>query len=110
MTFEEVASPDAPVVTNEHGGSQSALPARFDLFDGAAMLGMARVLHEGAEKYGAHNWRNIPIDDHLNHLLMHTFAYLSGDNSDDHLTHIMCRAMFATGVSYSGGTNARPSN
>ena len=96
--ISEIASPDAPITTNAQGGSQSHLPTRFDLIDAKAMFEMAKVLHEGAEKYGADNWRLIPINDHLNHLLMHTFAYLAGDKTDDHLSHILCRATFAMGV------------
>lgn len=95
-----VASPEAPTHTNEKGGSQSHIPVRFDLIDGKAMFAMAAVLHAGAEKYGANNWRLIDIDDHLNHLIMHAYAYLAGDRSDEHLSHIMCRAMFAQGVYY----------
>lgn len=93
-----IVSPDAPTTTNERGGSQSHVPVRFDLIDGYAMFKMAAVLHEGAEKYGANNWRLIDIDDHLNHLIMHAYAYLAGDRTDEHLSHTMCRAMFAQGV------------
>lgn len=86
---------DAPTVTNASGASQSHLPYRFDLFDGPAMFRMAEVLDEGARKYGENNWRGIPVEDHLNHMIAHAYAYLSGDDSDDHLSHVMCRAMFA---------------
>lgn len=96
--ISSIVSPDAPTTTNEQGGSQSAIPVRFDLIDGNAMFEMAKVLHQGAEKYGADNWRKIPIEDHLNHLIMHAYAYLAGDRTDEHLSHIMCRAMFAQGV------------
>ncbi len=95
MAIEDIVSPDAERVVNEAGGSQSYIPGRFDLFDGAAMFEMARVMGEGAEKHGEQNWRMIPLDDHLNHLLMHVFAYLAGDRTDEHLSHIMCRAMMA---------------
>ncbi len=98
MKIEDVASPDIERHTNEKGGSQSYIPVRFDLVDGKAMFAMCSVLHEGAEKYGANNWRKINIDDHLNHLIMHAYAWLSGDQTDEHLSHIMCRAMFAQGV------------
>lgn len=91
--------PDAPTVTNERGGKQSHVPYRMDLIDGPAILAMSKVLSEGAEKYGEDNWRQIPVSDHLNHLIVHAYAYLSGDRSDDHLTHCMCRALFATAVS-----------
>jgi hypothetical protein len=59
---------------------------------------MAEVLDHGAKKYGANNWRLIPVEDHLNHLLMHVYAFLAGDRSDDHLSHALCRATFALGV------------
>lgn len=87
---------DAPTVENEQGGKQSATLYRFDLVDPLAMFEMCKVLKEGFDKYGDdENWRNIPIRDHLNHMLIHTYAYLAGDQSDEHLSHIMCRAMFA---------------
>jgi hypothetical protein len=90
--------PDAPVVVNEKGAGQSHLKYRFDLADGRAMFRMCEVLAQGAEKYGDNNWRGISIEDHLNHLITHAYAYLSGDRSDFHLSHIMCRALFAQAV------------
>jgi len=96
--ISDVVRPDAPVTTNEHGGSQSQVDVRFDLIDARSMFAMAGVLDHGAKKYGANNWRIIPVEDHLNHLLMHTYAYLAGDSTDDHLSHILCRATFALGV------------
>lgn len=90
--------PDAPTTTNERGGKQSHVPYRMDLIDGAALFAMAKVLAEGAEKYGANNWRAIAIEDHLNHLIIHAYAYLAGDTSDEHLAHALCRATFAQAV------------
>lgn len=98
IDISAMAGADAPTVYNEKGAGQSHVPARFDLVDGKAMFAMSAVLHKGAEKYGADNWRGIDIRDHLNHLIMHAYAYLSGDRSDAHLSHIMCRAMFAQAV------------
>lgn len=103
--ISKVADPDAPMTTNEKGGSQSDIPVRFDLIDAKAMFEMAKVLDHGARKYGENNWRLIDVDDHLNHLLMHTFAYLSGDRTDDHLSHILCRATFALGVTLQEDNN-----
>lgn len=94
----EAASPDSETVTNEKGAKQSKVGARFDLIDGPAIFEMAAVLHTGAEKYGVDNWRGIDVDSHLNHLIMHAYAYLSGNRDDDHLSHVMCRAMFAQAV------------
>ena len=89
---------DAPTVTNERGGKQSLLPYRFDLMDAQAMFELARVLYEGSQKHGEENWRNISIREHLNHLLAHVFAYMAGDESDDHLEHAFCRAMMAVAL------------
>lgn len=93
--FNQAVDPNAPITTNEKGGGQSHIPVRFDLIDAQAMFAVAGVLHEGAEKYGENNWRLIDIEDHLNHLLTHVYAYLAGDTSDDHLSHAACRAIFA---------------
>lgn len=97
-SIADIASPDAPTTTNEQGGSQSHIPVRFDLIDSRALFEMAKVLHTGAEKYGEDNWRLISVREHLNHLIMHVYAYLDGDESDEHLSHILCRATFAQGV------------
>lgn len=102
VKMADVASPDAPMTTNEKGGSQSLIEVRFDLIDGPAMFAMAHVLHTGAEKYGENNWRKIGIADHINHLIMHAYAFLSDDHGDEHLSHIMCRSMFAQAVVLQG--------
>lgn len=59
------------------------------------LLTISRVLKEGAEKYEANNWRLVPQEDHISHALTHYFAYLIGDESDDHLSHFYCRLMMA---------------
>lgn len=102
VNVADIVSPDAPTTTNERGGSQSEIPVRFDLIDAKALFEMAKVLDHGARKYGEDNWRLISVNDHLNHLLMHTYAYLSGDQTDEHLSHILCRATFALGVELQG--------
>lgn len=94
----EGVSKDEPRVTNEQGGSQSRVLYDFTLADPKAMFEMCKVLKEGADKYGRENWRLIDVEDHLNHMIIHAYAYLAGDRSDEHLSHIMCRALFAQGV------------
>lgn len=98
VNISNIVDKDAPTKTNEKGGRQSHIPVRFDLIDAKALFAMAAVLHEGAEKYGEENWRLISVEEHLNHALMHAYAYLSGDSTDDHLSHFLCRATFAMGV------------
>lgn len=85
--------PEAETVQNEQGGKQSATPYGFDCLDVGAIFATAKVLEEGRQKYGKGNWLKIPPEDHANHLLMHVFAWMAGDTSDEHLAHAMCRAM-----------------
>ncbi len=89
---------DAPTETLSNGAKQAATPYRFDLIDAPALFEMAKVLHNGAQKYGENNWRGIPVEGQLNHVLQHVYAYLAGDTSDDHLSHAFCRAMMALAV------------
>lgn len=86
---------DAPMVVNERGGKQSQTLYRFDLFEPQALFAMCKVLEEGARKYGEWNWFKIDTNDHLNHALIHIYAYLSGDTQDEHLEHAAVRAQFA---------------
>jgi hypothetical protein len=60
-----------------------------------AVLKCAEIYHEGAENYGAENWRYIDANEHINHALMHIFAYLAKDTQDEHLSHAVCRLLFA---------------
>lgn len=86
-------SPDEPTVTNSQGGKQARSSYAFHLCDPDAMLSMARVMQEGSEKYTRDNWRKIPAEEHMNHMLIHWYAWLKGDRSDDHLAHMLTRAM-----------------
>jgi hypothetical protein len=87
--------PDAEIVTNENGGRQSKVEFACHLLDGPAILELAKVLQYGATRYERDNWRLISQEDHINHALVHLFAYLSGDEQDDHLEHAFCRLMMA---------------
>lgn len=86
---------DAPTVVNAAGGKQSHSPYRADLLPPLATLEVARVLREGAAKYGEDNWRKIEAKSLLNHALVHCLAWLAGDRSDDHLSHAACRLLMA---------------
>lgn len=88
-------SPNSPTVVNELGGKQSDLPYRADLLPASTILGIAKVLDEGARKYGENNWKNISVEEHVNHALVHLYAWLMGDTQDEHLLHVCCRALFA---------------
>ena len=103
--------PTAQITTNKAGGSQSYLPAQFRLLPPHALTLVARVLSEGEQRYGAWNWHHIPTDDHINHLLGHTFGNIAGDlqeaeyltDVDPELMHLVkaaTRALFAVETYY----------
>jgi hypothetical protein len=94
--------PDTPTTTNEAGGKQSVSLYRFDLIPYLALFSEAKVLAEGAKKYGEWNWEKITIQDHLNHALTHIYAFLAGDVSENHLANLACRAHFALDLYLAG--------
>ena len=50
----------------------------------------AQAMHEGAGKYGENNWRKgIPAPNLLNHALHHLFKLVSGDQSENHRSHLV---------------------
>lgn len=68
--------------------SKDAAKTRYDLISPIGMRRLAETYAEGAAKYGDHNWEmGFPISDILNHGLRHVFLYLSGDRTEDHLSH-----------------------
>lgn len=88
-------SPDAPVEENENGGKQSVVEGLFTEIPPLAMFELAKVMEHGAKKYAPKNWHNIPVESHVNHALMHLFAWLAGDRQEKHLTHVLARAAMA---------------
>ena len=89
-------SADTAIVTDPAtGAKQSAVVHRCDLLPPLATLHVAGILHGGSSKYGDWNWFKIPMAESLNHALIHIFAFLAGDTSDDHLGHAACRMMMA---------------
>lgn len=86
--------PDAPITTNARGGKQSAA-LHYTLLPAKAITRLAETLTGGARKYGWNNWRRIPVEEQLDHVMQHLIAYLDGDKSDDHLAHALCRIAFA---------------
>lgn len=96
--------PDVPTETNAFGGRQSSTPYAFHFLPPNAVFAAAEVAKYGAEKYGEtllnRNYKKIPAEEHVNHAIQHLFAYLAGDESDDHLSHAILRAMFAYEVDH----------
>lgn len=90
------------VVTNEYGGTQSRIDARFDLVPPLSLQAAAEILGAGALKYGENNWQRITTAEHLNHVLNHINLHLIGDESENHLGNAMVRMMFAFHVEHNG--------
>jgi hypothetical protein len=99
-------SPDAPVETNILGGKQSTSPYGFHLLPAKALFEVARIMKYGADKYNEtledRNYLKVPLEQHLNHAIAHVYAFLAGDDSDDHLSHFATRAIMALEVYLDG--------
>jgi hypothetical protein len=60
------------------------------------LIGAARTAHEGATKYGRHNYLSgMPVHVCLNHAMRHIVMYAMGDRSEPHLAHLTWNAMTA---------------
>ena len=68
------------------------------------MFAAAETAKYGAEKYNEtlqnRNYKRISAEEHINHAIQHLYAFLAGDESDDHLSHAILRAMFAYEVNH----------
>jgi hypothetical protein len=91
----EGVGPDTPTKINENGASQSDIPYSFHTMPVRAVMSLAQLQTEGDKKYGAHDWRGISVEDHVNHAITHLMAWLAGDRSDNHLQHGAWRAIAA---------------
>lgn len=71
-------------------GDSGEFPARYDLIfnNPRALKRLAQTYGEGAAKYGPRNWlKGFPESNLLNHALAHLQMHMSGDKSEDHLSH-----------------------
>lgn len=70
--------------------SSDADQYRFDLIHPIALMALARLYAEGAEKYGDMNCeRGFPINDLWNHVMLHKSRWDSGDRSEPHLARML---------------------
>lgn len=91
----EILTKDNQTYTNEQGGKQSFVSARFDCIPPVVLRLLAQCLGFGARKYGKENWQQIDQVDHLNHAMNHINEWNRGDRSEPHLVNAMARLTFA---------------
>ncbi len=72
---------------------------RYDLIWLPGIKRVAELMARGAKKYSARNWEKASTQEELDRfkesLLRHTFQYLEGDRSEDHMAAIVFNAFGA---------------
>lgn len=84
-----------PITESESGYKTSETPYRFDISPFRAMLHCANITYEGAKTHGDDNWRKGSVEAHVDKAIIHAFAWLAGDRSEDHLGHLAWRGLAA---------------
>jgi len=68
-------------------GIPSAIPPR-------ALMRLARRFEDGAAKYKRDNWKQgIPLSRYVDSLYRHLWAFMEGDDSEDHLGAVIWNAV-----------------
>ena len=79
-------------------GKQSKIEFSVRDYIAKALPRVARVEHQGVEKYGRDNWYKVSQTDDIEHAIRHLICALNddlADGNDDHLAHAACRVLMA---------------
>lgn len=98
---------EGQTITNEQGGKQSFIKARFDAIPPIVLKLLAQCLGFGLRKYGKDNWKQIPKEEHLAHAQNHINEWQLGDRSEPHLVNAMARLSFALWWAVEDGEQAK---
>lgn len=67
---------------------------RFDLLPVNAMIRVSQHFESGAKKYNIDNWKKgIPLRRYTDSMMRHSFKFLGGDITEDHLSALIWNAM-----------------
>jgi len=105
-TKSYTSEPEAPptptdvIETTFTGMRQSKTDERYDLIPPEAIYTLAKVLGEGAIKYGDDNWKSGTPNQHIHRVIRHCNLYLMGDTSEDHMAHALTRMVMAFTLNY----------
>jgi hypothetical protein len=104
IEFAEVVE---DVVTNAKGGKQTDIKRRYDLIPADALDSVAGVFYNGAKKYDTNNWKNLSVNEILNHLIAHAYAYKITENMED-LSHMATRGLMALQIAIEEQKDVKP--
>ena len=89
---------------HEPGRKDDKGKLRYSLIPPDALAWIARVLTDGAAKYGAHNWRKVRNrrERYTDAMIRHVEAFRSGNWLDEsgapHLAHVATNAIFLLAI------------